>query len=87
MPHNVTLGSKRERRGLRDVSHLLLGNWLGSGLPVGGGERLPLHHFVFFLSSTSRLLIKQFLSLPASFLGFSLSVLFLHPTGACGATD
>ncbi|XP_010581666.1 PREDICTED: SPRY domain-containing protein 7 isoform X3 [Haliaeetus leucocephalus] len=37
MPHNVTLSSKRERRGLRDVSHLLLGNWLGSSLPVGGG--------------------------------------------------
>lgn len=30
--------TKREKRGFREVSHLLLGNWLGIGLPMGGGE-------------------------------------------------
>jgi len=32
------LSNEREKRELREVSHLLLGNWLDIGLPVGGGE-------------------------------------------------
>lgn len=51
------------------------------GLLVGGGALSLLPCFMFFLSSsTYPLVIKHFLSHPTSFLAFTLSFLFPHPT-------
>lgn len=46
IPSHITSCSaiKQGRRCFREVSHLLLGKWLGIGLPMGGGKWLPLHH-------------------------------------------
>lgn len=37
---------------------------------MAGGEWLPLHHFVYFLFSSTSLLMKTFLPRPMIFLAF-----------------
>lgn len=58
------------KKGVKGVQKVRLANRLGISLPMGGGERLPLHHLlclVFFLSSPT-LVIKQFYIYPQAFL-------------------
>lgn len=64
-------------RGFREANLLLNRNCLSIGLSTG--DCLCIICFVFFLpSSTSPLLIKQFLFQPTIFLAFTLPFLFPH---------
>lgn len=82
--HITSCSAVNQRRaGFEYVRCLLLGRWLGIGLPIGGGEGLPLHPsfwfvqlFFFLSSSASPSVIKLFLSWPMSFLTVSLPFLF-----------
>lgn len=67
---------KSKRRSSREVSDLLLRNWLGIGLPMGGviASTSPVlfSASLFLLFSTSAPLLKHFLSQAVSLLAFTL---------------
>lgn len=76
MPHSaIKLGVEGDQ-GVVTSKWLLLRDWLGMGLPVGGGEWLPVHRlFCYFFPWLSKLSLSG----PTSFLTFVLPVLSLVP--------
>lgn len=82
------LAIKGKRREYREVSHLLPGNRLGIGLPLGHGEWLPLYVlflFSFFLLPLHLLIYYIFIS-TAVFSWFYSSFPLPCPTEGGGVT-
>lgn len=76
------------KQGIREVSHLLLGDLLGISLPMGDGECIFYHLFLFwFFLSTFSSLMKQFLSWHTIFLLLLFLSYFLDPQHAGGRTQ